>query len=199
MDVRVREARPGDADAVRTVHRASILGLGTGAYSREQVEAWAAGAESADYAAIDDGAYHFVVAEVAGDGDADGNGSVGEGGDGIDDGRDDGIPGAGGVVAFGSLKLAAPEGYGAAVDAEVTGVYVHPDAAREGVGTAVIETLEARARAEGVERLGLTASANAVPFYEARGYDRGRERDHEFSAGEDTGVEGRVVEMVRPL
>jgi putative acetyltransferase len=196
MDVRVREARPGDADAVRAVHRASILGLGTGAYSREQVEAWAAGAESADYAAIDDDAYHFVVAEAA---DGGGNRSEDGGSDGSQDERDGATPGAGGIVAFGSLKLAAPAGYEAAVDAEVTGVYVHPDAAREGVGTAVVETLEARARAEGVDQLGLTASANAVPFYEARGYDRGRERDHEFSAGEDTGVEGRVVEMVRPL
>jgi putative acetyltransferase len=173
MDVRIRDARPGDADAIRAVHRASILELGTEAYSEEQVRAWAAGVEAADYDVTDDD-YRFVVAETGGD-----------------------------VVAFGSLRVRPPEGVDRlgpkasrnAVDAEVTGAYVHPEAARDGVGTAVLSTLESRAVEAGVDRLGLKASRNAVPFYEARGYERVAVHDHEFSSERSTGVYGEVVEM----
>ena len=169
--MQVREATASDADAVRRVHRASIEGLATESYDREQVDAWAAGCESADYAAAiraDDMAY--LVAER--------------------DGR---------VVGFGSLKLVPPEGYETAVDAAVTGVYVHPSVAREGVGSHLYAELERRARGRGVRRLGLEASRNAVPFYEAHGYERVAERGHEFSAHESTGVTGTVVEMRKDL
>jgi putative acetyltransferase len=167
--VNVREATVTDAEAVRQVHRRSIKGLGPEAYDPEQVRAWAAGCESADYAGSieDDGV--FLVAE-----------------------RD-------GIVGFGSLSLVAPGGYASDVDAEVTGVYVDPDVVRRGVGTALYRGLERRARERDVDRLGLLASRNAVAFYEDRGYERVRERDHEFSAHEATSVTGTVVEMVKPL
>jgi putative acetyltransferase len=140
----VREATPADADAVRRVHRASIEGLATAAYDPEQIDAWAAGCESADYAAAigaDD--VEYLVAE--------------------DEGR---------TVGFGSLSLAPPEGYETRVDAEVTGVYVHPSVAREGVGSRIYAEPERRARERGVGTLGLEASRNAVPFYGAHGYER---------------------------
>lgn len=38
-----------EAEAVRTVHYASIIGLGPGAYDQRQVKAWASGCGSADY------------------------------------------------------------------------------------------------------------------------------------------------------
>lgn len=165
----VREAVPGDAEAVREVHRRSIEGLGPAAYDPEQVAAWAAGCASADYAARIDEGDAFLVAE-----------------------RD-------GVVGFGSLSLASPGEYEADIDAEVTGVYVLPEVAREGIGSALYDALERRARSAGVGVLGLWASRNAVEFYEAKGYERVRTLDHEFSAHEDTGVTGAVVEMVKPL
>lgn len=162
----VREATPDDADAVRAVHRESITGLGPDAYDDEQVEAWARGTEDADYEAAIAGDGHFVVAE---DGDE--------------------------VLAFGSLSLSEPDDYEADVDAEVTGVYVRPEVARQGVGSAVLADLEQRARTAGAETLGLTATLNALAFYEAHGYERVREFSHEFSAHLSTGVEGTVVEM----
>ncbi|PSP74853.1 hypothetical protein BRC81_16875 [Halobacteriales archaeon QS_1_68_20] len=106
---------------------------------------------------------------------------------------------AGPVVAFGSLTFAAPEDYEAEADAEVTGVYVHPEAASQGVGSAVLADLERRARAGGVATLGLSASLNAVAFYEDHGYERVRAYVHEFSAAASTGVEGTVVEMRKDL
>lgn len=169
--MRIRDATPADAEAIREVHSTSITELGTQAYSREQVEAWALGCESADYtAAIEHEDMEYVVAESGDE-----------------------------VVGFGSMKTVPPEGYEAAADAEVTGVYVHPSVARDGVGTRIYGELEDRARDAGVGTLVLGASRNAVPFYEAHGYDRVREFDHEFSAHESTGVTGRIVEMTKDL
>lgn len=167
--MRVREATPADGETVRRVHRASIEGLGPAAYDDEQVAAWASGTETGDYAGIGSNECDFVVAETE----------------------------AGEVVAFGRLRLVTPEGYETSADAEVTAIYVHPDSAGEGVGSAVLADLEDRARAHGVGLLGLTASLNAVPFYESRGYERVREFDREFSP--PSGVEGRVVEMAKEL
>lgn len=165
----VREATPEDAEAVREVHADSIHGLGTEAYSEEQVKAWAAGCESADYAvAIESVGRRFVVA---------GSGEE--------------------IHGFGTLSFDAPEEYEESVDGEVTGVYVRPSVAREGVGSAILDDLEREARERGLLSLGLSESLNAVPFYEARGYERVRERRHEFSADRSTSVEGTVVEMAK--
>ncbi|WP_440989816.1 N-acetyltransferase family protein [Haloarchaeobius baliensis] len=174
--MQVRVATGDDVEAIRRVHEASIRDLGTETYDDEQVEAWAAGVESADYAAVTDEACYFTVAEA--------ESAV------VDDQS---------IVGFGTLVRREPEDYGADVDAEVTAVYVHPDVAENGVGTALLVDLERQAREEGFDRLGLTASTNAVPFYEAHGYERVRERGHEFSDHEGTGVEGTVVEMAKTL
>ncbi|WP_435347538.1 GNAT family N-acetyltransferase [Haloarchaeobius sp. HRN-SO-5] len=170
----VREATQSDVEAIRSVHEASIRGLGADAYDREQVVAWAEGVESADYSEVTDPGCYFVVA-VTGEEDDDE------------------------VVAFGSVLFESPDAYESSVDAEVTAVYVHPSVARSGVGSAVLSTLEATARAAGVRTVGLTASKNAVAFYEAHGYERVTERDHEFSTSESTDVTGTVVEMRRTL
>lgn len=169
-DVTVREATLGDAETIRTVHRESILGLGPGAYDGEQVEAWAAGCADADYASGIEAGDPFLVATVGEE-----------------------------VVGFGSLSVGPPENYAADVDGEVTGIYVHPAHAGRGVGSRLLAAVEKRAREAGIDRLGLTASANAVGFYESRGYERVRTYRHEFSTERSTGVTGRVVEMERRL
>jgi len=103
------------------------------------------------------------------------------------------------VVGFGSLKWESSKDYETNAGAEVTAVYVLPSVAREGVGTEIYSELERRAREQGVTVLGLTASLPAVQFYEAHGYDRVTNNDHEFSSHEGTGVTGRVVEMEKKL
>jgi putative acetyltransferase len=167
----IRDATVTDAEAVRTVHYASIIGLGPEAYGEHQVEAWASGCGSADYeAAIRSDELTQVVADR------------------------DGV-----VVGFGSLSWETPDSYGTDVGAEVTAVYVLPSVARRGVGTELYAELERRAREAGVTGLGLSASLPAVPFYESHGYDRVSEYDHEFSSHEGTGVTGRVVRMKKEL
>lgn len=169
--MRIREAVPADSDAVRRVHAESITELGRDGYSKEQVDAWAQGCESADYsAAIGSESLYYIVAE---------------------DDR--------GVVGFGPLQHESSEGYEAAVDAEITGVYVHPEAARDGVGSKLYAELERRTRERGVGALGLSVSLNAMPFYESHGYDRVRQHVHEFSGHESTRIEGIVVEMKKEL
>lgn len=80
-------------------------------------------------------------------------------------------------------------------DGEVSAVYVHPDHARQGVGSALVAHLEALAREWGFDRLHLWASLNAVPFYESLGFLRLDKRLHETTGG----VVMSCVEMEKPL
>lgn len=172
--VDVRDARRADRRAVRDLHVASVRELGPEAYDEQVVAAWV-GDEDRDprQYRVEGEAVVFLVA--------------------VDDacGGDDDEA----VVGFGELRVGEPEGYDVDADAEVRAMYVAPDRAGEGVGTALLRELEARAREHGVESVVLTASLNAVPFYERRGYGRVHERTHEFG-GE---AEGRVVEMRKRL
>jgi len=161
----LREATPGDARAVGEVHQRAIVELGRQAYADEQVAAWQGDRDPEDYDLDLDGR-RFVVAELDG-----------------------------AVVGFGAADPDPESAFVDPVDAEVTGVYVHPDRTRAGVGSALLADLERAAHGWGAGSVGLHASRNAVPFYEAAGYERVRERSHEFAGG----VEGTVVEMRRGL
>jgi len=57
---------------------------------------------------------------------------------------------------------------------EVDKVFVHPDHARNGVASVLLDHLEGVARDRGHETVVLDASLNSVPFYEARDYERER-------------------------
>lgn len=66
------------------------------------------------------------------------------------------------VVGFGELGREA---------GEVQGLYVSADAGGRGVGRKLLSTLEELARAHGLESLRLTATLNAVAFYERAGFE----------------------------
>lgn len=165
MSVVVREAIPDDGEEIRDVHLASIEELGGLHYENIQVEAWAHDRDPDGYP-IESAETYFLVAE-----------------------RDDRI------VGFGQMKPDADEYFEAAVDGEITAVYVHPSASRQGIGTRIYTELEDEARRQRVDSLGLWASLNAVPFYETHGYQRVTEHVHDFHGG----IEGTVVEMIKPL
>jgi putative acetyltransferase len=63
-------------------------------------------------------------------------------------------------LGFGSLKD----------NKNIDMLYVHPDYAGEGVGTALADALEKIAGARGAEAVTVDASDAAVPFFERRGY-----------------------------
>ena len=66
-----------------------------------------------------------------------------------------------------------PVGIGALVleKSELRAVYVSPEGARQGCGSALVREIERTARDNAVTRLTLCASLNAEPFYAALGYD----------------------------
>jgi len=163
--MQIRPGTPADAEAVLEAHNAAIEELGAAVYDDEQVAAWSAGHSPDDYEFDADDRY-VVVAEIDG-----------------------------AVRGFGSLSYHPGEHLTAAVDGEVTGMYVHPEVAGEGVGTALLEHLETRARERELGALGMWSSMNAVPFYEAQGYERVAERVHEFGGG----ITGRVLELRKDL
>jgi GNAT superfamily N-acetyltransferase len=52
----------------------------------------------------------------------------------------------------------------------VHAVYVHPESARRGVGTALLRALEREARRRGLSTLVLESTATGHPFYRSRGF-----------------------------
>src|SRR5262252_6377789 len=54
--------------------------------------------------------------------------------------------------------------------AKVRAFFVHPDFARRGVGSRILEACVAAARAAGFRRVELAATLPGVPFYAARGF-----------------------------
>ncbi len=78
-----------------------------------------------------------------------------------------------------------PVGIGALVvrDSELRACYVVPEAARKGIGSALVREIERLATAHGLTRLELQASVNAEPFYEALGYEVVERGEHVLRTG----------------
>lgn len=79
--------------------------------------------------------------------------------------------------------------------AELRACYVLPDAARRGVGTALVEAIEGMARERGLTHLRLQASLTAEPFYTALGYVAERRRKLRLAPG----IAMAAVSMRKPL
>jgi putative acetyltransferase len=60
---------------------------------------------------------------------------------------------------------------------------VDPQAARQGVGSALVKEMERIARDRGLPHLELHASLNAEPFYTALGYEALAREDHVLRSG----------------
>lgn len=93
---------------------------------------------------------------------------------------------ADGIAGFGQLNQAS---------GEVDAVYVLPERQREGTGAALLRSLEDAARAAGLKRLHLSATLNAVPFYERAGYIGEGSTVHRLP----TGVELECLRMSKEL
>ena len=116
MAVRLREATPADVDRLCEVNSAAIETLGSEPYDERQIAAWKSGVDPELYP-IEAAETRFLVAET--------------------DER---------VVGFGWMKPEADDYFTIDVDGEITGMYVHPNAARNGVGTRLLGALERAAR-----------------------------------------------------
>ena len=66
---------------------------------------------------------------------------------------------------------------------EIAACYVAPEAARQGVGKALLDAMEAAASAHGMHELRARASLNAKSFYSAFGYHVSGRGEHRFEDG----------------
>lgn len=152
VDFRIRRATFEDVPALENLIALSARGLSGDDYTPEQVEGALRGAFGVDTQLLRDGTY-FVI----------------ESG-----GR---LAGCGGwsrrKTLFGSDARAdrdASELDPAADAARIRAFFIHPDFARRGLGTQLLERCERDAMAHGFRRLALMATLPGVKLYAARGY-----------------------------
>lgn len=145
-----------DVPRLREVIEASVRGLQSGDYSPAQIEGALRSVYGVDSQLIADGTY--FVAEIQ-------NGEASE------------IVACGGWskrrTLYGGDQFAGREDSlldPARDAAKIRAFFVHPDWARRGLGTLILEACENAAIAEGFTRLEMGATLSGVAFYRARGY-----------------------------
>jgi GNAT superfamily N-acetyltransferase len=150
----IRLATPADTPALQSLIVASVRGLQTRDYTAVEIEGALASVFGVDTQLIADGTY--LVAESK---------------------EDQTIVGCGGWskrrTLFGADHWTHREDElldPASEAAKIRAFFVHPDWARRGVGTAILDACEEAAIAAGFTRLEMGATLTGVPFYAARGY-----------------------------
>jgi ribosomal protein S18 acetylase RimI-like enzyme len=151
-DFRIRRARFEDIPRLQALIAASARGLSAGDYTPEQVEGALGGAFGVDTQLLRDGTYFVIEAR-------------------------DRLAGCGGWsrrrTLFGSD--ARPDRDAGELDprsdaARIRAFFIHPQFARRGLGTRLLQRCELDAVAHGFRRLELMATMPGVKFYGARGY-----------------------------
>ena len=164
MEVRnsfhLRLATPADVPALDALIEASVRGLQARDYSPAQIEGALGTVLGLDSQLIADETY--FVAEVIGSG-------AGEHGV--------AIAGCGGwskrKTLFGADRGPdrEPDLLDPAIDAaKVRAIFVHPDFARQGLGSLILSYVEAAARAAGFKRYEMGSTLTGVPLYRLKGY-----------------------------
>jgi GNAT superfamily N-acetyltransferase len=149
--IRVRIATADDVPALRALIDTSVRGLQTRDYSAAEIERALATVYGVDTQLIADGTYWVAEADE--------------------------IVGCGGwskrATLFGGDQYAgrADSLLDPATDAaKIRAFFVHPNWARRGIGTKILDACEDAARTAGFTRCEMGATLTGVPFYEARGY-----------------------------
>lgn len=88
-----------------------------------------------------------------------------------------------GEIMFVASKSQAIIGFSSLFENELCAVYVHPDYARQGVGTMLLNAVETEAISQNIEKLEFSASINAKPFYQRRGYEVVERSFHTLRSG----------------
>ncbi len=155
MNVRIRNAIAGDIPRLREVIEASVRGLQAEDYSPAQIEGALQSVYGVDSQLIADGTYFAV--EVSG--------------------SEQQIVACGGwskrKTLYGGDQYAHRED--SLLDpkrdpAKIRAFFVHPDYARRGIGSLILEACETAAFAAGFQRLEMGATLSGVAFYRAKGY-----------------------------
>lgn len=166
MKIHIRAATTSDIPVLRDLIEVSVRGLQCQDYSPTQIDKALATVYGVDSQLISDGTY-FVAEAIAGTADPDLQGSR----------ADLPIVGCGGwskrKTLYGGDQWAGREA--ALLDpqqdaAKIRAFFVHPSWVRRGIGSMILETCEAAARAAGFTRFEMGATLTGVPLYQARGY-----------------------------
>jgi len=152
---RLRKATSGDEAAIADVIAASVRGLAKGIYDEQQIELSIHSVFGVDRQLISDETY--FVAETS-----------------------DRIVGCGGwsfrrtlYGASGYAFSREPDRLDPASDAaKIRAFFVHPNAARNGIGRTILKACESEAREAGFHSAEMMATLPGVPLYEACGYAR---------------------------
>lgn len=173
----VRPASRQEVPALEALIRASVMGLASADYSPQQLDSALRHLFGVDTRLIDDGTY-FVV---------------------LDAGR---AVACGGWsrrrTLFGGdrYEMRADDSLDPATDAaRIRAFFVHPDAARKGIGRMLLEQCERAARAAGFGRLELMATLSGIPLYERCGFERIESLDLKLPDG----ISFPLVKMSRSL
>ena len=143
-----------DIPRLRQVIEASVRGLQAKDYTPAQIEGALTSVYGVDTQLIGDGTYFAVESDVDGSIIACGGWSKRKtlyGGDQY-------------VAREDSLLDPARDA------AKIRAFFVHPDWARKGIGSLILEACEQAALAAGFTRLEMGATLSGVPFYRAKGY-----------------------------
>jgi GNAT superfamily N-acetyltransferase len=179
MPFTIRLATPADTPALQSLIVASVRGLQTRDYTAVEIEGALTSVFGVDTQLIADGTY--FVAEAP---------------------EEQAIAGCGGWsrrrTLFGADHWTHREDElldPATEAAKIRAFFVHPDWARRGVGTAILDACEEAAIAAGFTRLEMGATLTGVPFYAARGY-RASDR---FNVPLMNGATLPIVRMLKTL
>ena len=162
---RIRQAVPADTPVLRVLIDASVRGLQAGDYTPAQLENALKNVYGVDSQLIADGTYFVVETD-----------SIGE----SRTGANIGFPLIVGCGGWSKRRtLYGGDQWTGRKDtlldpsrdaAKIRAFFVHPDWARRGIGSLVLEACESAAIAAGFSRLEMGATLTGVPFYRAKGY-----------------------------
>lgn len=152
-EIRIRRACRSDIPALEQLIRDSMRGLGTQKYTPQQVESAIQYLVGVDPQLIDDGTY-FVAEDVK-------------------TGR---IVGSGGW-SFHASMAGHDSAHDALADprtdsAKIRAIFVHPDWARRGIASRLMQASEEAAAHAGYHHLELIATLVGIPLYQKLGYKR---------------------------
>jgi len=177
--LKLRKAAVEDIPAIADVIAESVRLLAKGIYDERQIELSIRSVFGVDVQLITDGTY-FVAENNAGQ-----------------------IAGCGGWSKRKTLYGASvygqsrdPELLDPGVDAaKIRAFFIHPDFARQGIGSAILEKCESEAKRAGFSKAEMMATLPGVPLYSARGYTS----DESVQVPVGEGVEIECIRMQKEL
>jgi N-acetylglutamate synthase-like GNAT family acetyltransferase len=178
LRVQIRLAAAEDIPAIRSLIEESVRGLQTADYTFEQREGALGSTFGVDRRLIEDQTY-FVVANDAGQLAACGGWSRRR-------------------TLFGSDTISTKDDspLDPAKDAaRIRAFFVHPNWARRGLGTLILNTCETAARAAGFTRLELGATLTGIPLYARHGFVE----QHSVEVPQPNGSTLTIVHMAKSL